>query len=476
MVYLSLVEKLEDLKVGLNNDTHIDVILQSLPPFYDPFIINFNMNGLEESIIELINMLVRYVVATKKSTSSVLVVEALTSKAKGKRAGRWKRKKGKAKANIVVAAKDAKSALIAPVGMSKCYKEAEEEVVLRFGDSKAVVAEAVGIVNLVISDPVKLELKDCYFVLLDNAGFEFLINKNYFYLMKEGSSHLLGHIPQDSIKRLVDSKSLEIDNLDNLPAYFCGPLNTHARGGFSYFITCTNDYSWYGYVNLMKYKSEVFVRFKEFRLEENGIVSQWTPPVMPQLNGVAKRRNQTLLNMVWSMMSFTELLLSFWGYALEMAASEAPQSSAGTSSAPTVSTDNVPVLRRSARVPQPPESDSGKWLEAMKSKMDSMSLNHVWMLMDRPMGVKPVGCKWVYKHKICADGEVTSFKPRLVTKGYTQRPEVDFEKIFSPVAMAKSIQIMLAIATWYDYDIQLMDVKITFFNGFVEEEINMDQS
>ncbi|KAK4415003.1 hypothetical protein Salat_2607400 [Sesamum alatum] len=51
---LSLVEKLEDLKAGLNNDTYIDVILQSLPPSYDPFVVNYNMNGLEKSIHELI--------------------------------------------------------------------------------------------------------------------------------------------------------------------------------------------------------------------------------------------------------------------------------------------------------------------------------------------------------------------------------------------------------------------------------------
>ncbi|KAL0445538.1 UNVERIFIED_CONTAM: hypothetical protein Slati_1681700 [Sesamum latifolium] len=54
----SLVEKLEDLKAGLNNDTYIDVILQSLPPSHDPFIVNYNMNGFEKSIHELINMLV----------------------------------------------------------------------------------------------------------------------------------------------------------------------------------------------------------------------------------------------------------------------------------------------------------------------------------------------------------------------------------------------------------------------------------
>ncbi|KAK4380833.1 hypothetical protein Sango_3027300 [Sesamum angolense] len=54
-------------------------------------------------------------------------------------------------------------------------------------------------------------------------------------------------------------------------------------------------------------------------LKENGILSQWTPPGTPQLNGVAKRRNRTLLDMVRSMMSFTKLPLSFWGHALETA-------------------------------------------------------------------------------------------------------------------------------------------------------------
>ncbi|KAL0315137.1 UNVERIFIED_CONTAM: Retrovirus-related Pol polyprotein from transposon TNT 1-94 [Sesamum calycinum] len=120
--------------------------------------------------------------------------------------------------------------------------------------------------------------------------------------------------------------------------------------------------------------------------------------------------------------------------------------------------------------------DSGKWFEAMKSKMDSMSSNQVWTLVDRPKGVRPIGCKWVYKRKIGADGEVTTFKAKLVAKGYTQRPRVDFEVTFSPVAMAKSIQIMLAIAAWYDYEIWQMDVKTAFLNGFVEEEIYMDQS
>ncbi|KAL0430624.1 UNVERIFIED_CONTAM: Retrovirus-related Pol polyprotein from transposon TNT 1-94 [Sesamum radiatum] len=90
-------------------------------------------------------------------------------------------------------------------------------------------------------------------------------------------------------------------------------------------------------------------------------------------------------------------------------------------------------------------------------------------------GVRPVGCKWVYKRKLGANGEVMAFKARLVAKRYTQRPGVDFEETYSPVAMANSIRILLAIAAWYDYEIWQMDVKTVFLNGFIEEEIFMDQ-
>ena len=55
-------------------------------------------------------------------------------------------------------------------------------------------------------------------------------------------------------------------------------------------------------------------------LKQCGIVSQLTPPGIPQRNGVSEHRNRTLLNMVQSMMSLTDLPLSIWGYALETAA------------------------------------------------------------------------------------------------------------------------------------------------------------
>ena len=121
----------------------------------------------------------------------------------------------------------------------------------------------------------------------------------------------------------------------------CGPMSMHAKGGFIYFITFIDDYSQYGYLYLMRYKSEAFEKFKEFisevekqfgrsikslRLDrgdeylsqqfidyfrDSVILSQWTPPYTPQHNGVAKKRNRTLLDMVSSMMGKEDLPKSF---------------------------------------------------------------------------------------------------------------------------------------------------------------------
>ena len=65
-----------------------------------------------------------------------------------------------------------------------------------------------------------------------------------------------------------------------------------------------------------EYLSTEFTQF----LKDNGIPAQLTPPYTPQMNGVSERRNCTLLDMVRSMMSFSKLAISLWGYALERAA------------------------------------------------------------------------------------------------------------------------------------------------------------
>ena len=99
------------------------------------------------------------------------------------------------------------------------------------------------------------------------------------------------------------------------------------------------------------------------------------------------------------------------------------------------------------------EPESEKWLEAMTSEMESMYTNQVWTLVDPPEGIKPIGCKWVFKKKTDMDGIVHTFKGRLVAKGFKQVLGIDYDETFSPVAMIKSIRILLAIAAFHDYEI-----------------------
>ena len=73
------------------------------------------------------------------------------------------------------------------------------------------------------------------------------------------------------------------------------------------------------------------------------------------------------------------------------------------------------------------------------------------------------------------EGNVQTYKARLVAKGFTQTQGVDFEETFSPVAMLKSIRILLAIAAYYDYEIWQMDVKTAFLNGHLLEDVYMVQ-
>src|SRR5215216_4370984 len=158
---------------------------------------------------------------------------------------------------------------------------------------------------------------------------------------------LMGKMTRTPFSRTMEQAT---DLLEIIHTNVCGPMSVEARGGYRYFLTFTYDLSRYGYIYLMKHKSETFEKFKEFQSEvENhrnkkikflrsdrageylsyefglhlkncGIVSQFTPPETPQRNGVSERRNRTLLDMVRSMMSLTDLPLSFWGYALETAA------------------------------------------------------------------------------------------------------------------------------------------------------------
>ena len=114
--------------------------------------------------------------------------------------------------------------------------------------------------------------------------------------------------------------------------------------------------------------------------------------------------------------------------------------------------------------------DAYHWVKIMKFELYSMYSNQVWDLVKAPNGIKPVGCKWVYKRKRGIDGKVETFKARLVTKGYTQKEGIDYEETFSLVAMLKSIRILLSIAAHYDYKIWQWMSRLHFLVAILKKK------
>ena len=82
--------------------------------------------------------------------------------------------------------------------------------------------------------------------------------------------------------------------------------------------------------------------------------------------------------------------------------------------------------------------DFEKWLEAMKSKMESMKINNIWTLVDPPEGIKLIGCKWIFKKKRSTDRQVETYKAHLVAKRYRQRYGIDYDEMFFLVKILKS--------------------------------------
>ncbi|KAI9152926.1 hypothetical protein LWI28_003161 [Acer negundo] len=267
--------------------------------------------------------------------------------------------------------------------------------------------------------------------------------------------------------------------------------------------------------------------FQEF-LKQQGIRHQFTPAYTPQLNGVAERKNRAILNMARSMLKDKNMPKNFWA--------EAVLSSRSAELIPEEETREVAIETQTPRDQQTPQRGSplpqrydtplpidrdfsdmrprgtrsledlyeyteqveedltlycllmtsdpvsfeeanqeGKWRSAMDDEIRSIEKNKTWELTNLPKGRKAIGVKWVYKTKRNVKGEVQRYKARLVAKGYKQKEGVDYGEVFAPVSRLETIRLLISLAAQKSWKIYQLDVKSAFLNGFLEEEIYVEQ-
>nr|AAV24758.1 putative polyprotein [Oryza sativa Japonica Group] len=189
---------------------------------------------------------------------------------------------------------------------------------------------------------------------ISRGRIERLIKENILYPLDFSDAdidHCIDCIKGKYSKQIKKGANRSMGVLEIIHTDICGPFNVKSVDGFDLFITFTDDYSRYGYIYPIKERSEALDKFKIFKaeikivrsdrggeyygrhttygqiprpfarfLQENGIKAQYSAPSEPQQNGVAERRNRTLMDMVRSMLSHSILPVKLWMEALQTAA------------------------------------------------------------------------------------------------------------------------------------------------------------
>ncbi|GAV58961.1 LOW QUALITY PROTEIN: Pkinase domain-containing protein/LRR_1 domain-containing protein/RVT_2 domain-containing protein/LRR_8 domain-containing protein, partial [Cephalotus follicularis] len=115
------------------------------------------------------------------------------------------------------------------------------------------------------------------------------------------------------------------------------------------------------------------------------------------------------------------------------------------------------------------------WRKAMEEEIQALEHNNTWDMVSLPTDKSAIGCKWVYAVKVNPDGSIARLKTRLVAKGYAQVYGVDYSDTFSPVAKLSSIRLLVSLAAIHHWPLYQLDVKNTFLNGDLHEDVYMEQ-
>ena len=116
-----------------------------------------------------------------------------------------------------------------------------------------------------------------------------------------------------------------------------------------------------------------------------------------------------------------------------------------------------------------------EWEKVVQIELQQLKRMGTWELVDKPPDSVPIANKWVLTKKFNKDGKLVKYKARLVAKGFAQRPGQDYNETFSPVVRLETIRAILALVPAKNLNVQQMDVKGAYLNGYLKESVYMCQ-
>ncbi|KAG4037174.1 hypothetical protein PC123_g27259 [Phytophthora cactorum] len=115
--------------------------------------------------------------------------------------------------------------------------------------------------------------------------------------------------------------------------------------------------------------------------------------------------------------------------------------------------------------------DQVHWRKAIHAELKSMRLRGVFRAAKLPNGQRAIGTKWVFKIKRKADGSIEKYKARLVAKGFKQKYGIDYTETFSPVVKYVTLRMVIAIAKYFGWPLDQLDVVTAFLYGIMKEQV-----
>jgi hypothetical protein len=116
-----------------------------------------------------------------------------------------------------------------------------------------------------------------------------------------------------------------------------------------------------------------------------------------------------------------------------------------------------------------------EWADAMTKEYQSIIKNDVWKIVPRSKSKDVVYSNWIFKIKHVVDGSIEKYKARFFAHGFSQKEGIEYEETFTPVTKYTSIKTIIALAAKMKWKFHQMDVKTTFLNGVIEEEVYIEK-
>ncbi|KAG5733847.1 hypothetical protein E4T56_gene4918 [Termitomyces sp. T112] len=117
--------------------------------------------------------------------------------------------------------------------------------------------------------------------------------------------------------------------------------------------------------------------------------------------------------------------------------------------------------------------NAAEWHKAMVEEMNSLKSNGTWHAVYLPAGWRAIRSQWVFKVKHLPDGTVERFKAHVIAQGFSQRPGVDFDETFAPMARWAAVRTVLAFAAMEDMHLESVDISSAFLHGVIDTELYM---